>query len=178
MQFVGAHRDECAACWLWTGSFTAPRRRYKAYRIPEDYEGRRNIAGCFQQERGMPTIRIPEKGYAVSAVRHVYAELKCIGYDEVPRLSRCLDERCVNPHHTLELDVSPFEIRKRAAEVKGIVFEAVSAAEVMEILQRIRPATWANFATAESECELPSGSITDAIWREYVLWDDANPDLD
>ncbi|TXN51622.1 hypothetical protein FV241_30015 [Methylobacterium sp. WL2] len=180
---------ERTGCWVWTGYVRKERQRFRLYPTPADYGGVRNSVGSIQGERATPEVRDPQRGHRkVPAHRRVYAVLTGVHIDDVPTLARCLNEKCVSPHHVLETGPTPKEIRRRAAEIaEGISFEepaadataeAAPVVDVMETLKDKRPAIWVERDGAEAECGLPSGSITPEMWAEYVIWDEANPEDD
>lgn len=93
----GSKPDERLDHWIWNGSFVQPRSRVKHYPSPTSETGHRNFTACRANERGVPTIRDREKG-AISAVRYVHAVARGIPLDQVPRLKRCHEDRCVSPY--------------------------------------------------------------------------------
>lgn len=184
---------ETTACWEWTGSFTKPRNRPKVVSGRPDYQGNARETFYFCNDRGVPTVQAPELGYAVPATRLVFARYHGIPLADVPRLGRCMNDRCVSPHHTQDLGPvvkgNPHAAALREFE-KLIPREHTpphprpqlvgdpNAEQPLATLQRVRPFSGFSIESAEDECELPRGSITPAIWAEYVAWDEITPDDD
>lgn len=169
---------ETTDCWLWTGSFTKPR--------PRPRDGRPTLAN----ERGTPMVHEPTAGYPVNAIRVVYAAAREVPLNLVPRLGRCLDDRCVSPHHVQErgpvVKGSPHAAALREME-KLIPKEHTpphprpqlvgdpNVEQPDATLRRCRPENWLTIESAEDECKLPRGSITPAVWAAYVAWDEVTP---
>lgn len=180
--------NEREACWEWIGSFRAPARYHKEYPVKEDTSRFRHTTGCMVNARGTPTVWVGALGYPVAAYRVVYGLVHGIDLKAVPKLGRCANDRCVNPHHTHDMgsvpDTRPHLGAMRVLEqfMPGephprpqLVGDA-NAETPLATLQRVRPFSELSIESAEDECELPRGSITPETWAQYLAWDEANLD--
>ncbi|MEH3064925.1 MAG: hypothetical protein PGN33_20025 [Methylobacterium radiotolerans] len=183
--------DETTACWHWTGSFTNGRTRMREPKPREDDTGMRAVASYRQLERGTPQVHVRELGYATSALRVVYGLARRLPLADVPRLGRCLNDRCVSPHHVQELGpvVKGQQFAAALREMEALIPQEhtpphprpvltgdPNVEQPLATLQRVRPFSGFSIESAEDECGLPRGSITPAIWAEYVAWDEATSD--
>lgn len=185
--------DETTACWIWTGSFTQPRTRHRDYRVTPNYTGFRHKTGSLVNDRGTPMVHASELGYPTSANRVVYARFHGIPLDRVPRLQRCTCDRCVSPYHAKDLGpvVKPnplaavlkeFELAEAEphtpAHPRPTLVGDPAVEQPLDTLKRVRPFAGLSIESAEDECQIPRGSVTPAVWAEYVAWDEANPEDD
>lgn len=181
--------NEREACWEWTGSFRAPTRYHKEYAVQEDTSRFRHTTGCMVNARGTPTVWVGSLGYPVAAYRVVYGLVYGLDLKAVPKLGRCANDRCVNPHHTQDMGVVP-NTRPHTGAMRVLeqyapqqephprpqLVDDPNAETPLATLQRVRPFSELSIESAEDECELPRGSIKPATWAEYLAWDEANPD--
>ncbi|QEE37894.1 MULTISPECIES: hypothetical protein [unclassified Methylobacterium] len=170
--------DETLDCWIWTATFIPARKRVK--------DGR----GSLSNERGTPMVHAPELGYPTNACRVVYARACDAPLTAVPRLGRCIDDRCVSPHHVRDLGPvikgTPHAAALRAMEAmipkepeaphpRPQLVGDPNVEQPGETLRRLRPDTWMEIIHAEEECHLPPGSISPEVWADYVIWDETAP---
>jgi len=158
--------EERTACWEWTGYTRPASRRYRGGGRRENADEGRSY-GSISPEKATPMVHLQEMGYPVPANRAVYALLTRTPYTRVPKLERCKNPACVSPYHATPLPGAvrfddPINPRVR----KPI--------DVLAVLKRIRPSGSMSKELAAQECGLTEERITDEVWREYVIWDDAN----
>lgn len=162
------------ACWLWTGSFVAPRQRFKHYPVPDDREKFTENVGSIVNDRGTPNAWSKEMGYAVPANRVIYAECHGIPIRDVPRLERCRNERCVSPWHGRVLGAVP----NRRAIPEPIVEPqpgGPSFERTLAILKHARPYAGMTPESAAVDAELKPEDVTPEVWRAYQAWDAEQP---
>lgn len=166
-------------CWLWQGTIRPARQRQRLSRYVSRVYDTFGDPCRLEFEAALPEVWDGRKGAKVAAHRFVRSVLTCTPIDEVPRLSRCHDPRCVSPFHNLEIG-PPVATRKPARTVAPVPSIEIGV-DVLAVLKERNYSTSFqapdDFPSIENDCDLPPGSLTMAIWTEYVQWDmKENPD--
>lgn len=169
---------EKTACWYWTGEIKKPEQRYKPYPATDSY--RLGPSGRYGWERATPRATHPLTKRKTDAHRLVYSFATCIVVEDVPRLERCNDERCVSPYHVVPGVLTAAQRKRLEVQPAAVAIDEEWTAERCFALLRAvgggeGVATWLDKDSAADDAGIPPDILTDDWWAQYVR---DNPDDD
>lgn len=165
-----------AECWEWTGACAPARLRLQTMPLPKATtvgrpRGRPRQSDVITvRERALPKAHSAAHGYPVPAYKLVYSIVKGIPYGDLPRMQRCLNDRCVHPDHQHQTQ-HPTNKPGRSWHLGPKKCESV-----LEMLQRARPRPSTMLSPQTAAEELGIAEIPMDVWIEFVKWDEENPE--
>ena len=139
--------DERRACWVWTGSFVAPRERHFVSRTLKE--------GSVVTQKRVPNLHSTDLGYPTAAHRVIYGETFNISIRDVPKLKRCENDRCVSPWHCM-----PMGHTWRPGSPSARCLALLRAHDVSPSVSK---------PDAALEAGIPEHQLTDQVWQAYCI---------